>query len=66
MIWPCVACLLGQALRCDNPQLAELGSPAGKGEATTMSHSHDSVSLLDISSHDRYFLLRGLQPPECH
>lgn len=57
MIRPCVACLLGQALRCDNSQLAELGSLAGKGEATTMPHSQDLVSLLDISSHDCYFSL---------
>ena len=55
VIRPTVACLLGQALRCDNPWLAELGSPAGKREATTMPYSHDLVSLLDVSSHDRYF-----------
>lgn len=52
---PCVACLLGQALGCASPRLAELGSPAGKREATTTPHSHDLVSLLDISSHDHYF-----------
>lgn len=57
---PCVACLLGQALRCDNPWLAELGNPAGKREATTMPHSHDLVSLLDFSSHDHYF-----SPEDC-
>lgn len=52
---PCVGCLLGQALRCDNPQVAALGSPAGKREATAVPHSHDLVSLRDVSSHDRYF-----------
>ncbi|KAJ7398773.1 sterile alpha motif domain containing 11 [Pitangus sulphuratus] len=32
----CVANLLGQALKCKNPWLAELGKPAGKWEATTV------------------------------